>query len=247
MPSDNEIAEAEIHFSTCEHCKRYFQFNEQFQQLLKEKLANTVTPPSLRESLLQLVSEQSSKDFRFSRLIRAKPRWTNWAAAIFAVFVIGLAAFYLGLVKHSDESASLLPSLLIQDHIELQMRENPYDVQTSNKTELEQWFSKRVDFAVNIPVIQNAELRGGRLCYLLKKRVVFVVFEKETRPISAYILDGEGIDLSSLDQLSSSHGKTFYWDSQNGYNVVLWKSGGLIYAFVSSIDCDELQQLAAGL
>ncbi|MBI1807802.1 MAG: hypothetical protein HYR76_12200 [Ignavibacteria bacterium] len=247
MSSESKITEAEIHVSTCEHCKRYFQYNEQFQQLLKQKLTHTATPPSLRESLLQQVSEQSSKDSIFNRLIRTKPRWINWAAAIFVLFVIGSVAAYLGLVKHGDESASRLPSLLIQDHIELQMRDNPYDVQTSDKTELEQWFSKRVDFAVNIPIIQNAELLGGRLCYLLKRRVAFIVFEKETKPLSAYILDGEGIDLSSLHQLSSSHGKTFYWDNENGYNAILWKSGGLIYALVSSIDCAELEQLAVRL
>jgi len=244
MSSENKISEAEIHVSTCEHCKRYFQYNEQFQQLLKQTLPYTVTPPSLRESLMQQVSEQSSKDSGYNRFIRVKPRLINWAAAIVAVLVIGTLAAYLGLVKHVDESASLLPSLLIQDHIELQMRENPFDVQTSDKTQLEQWFAKRVNFAVNIPAIQNAELRGGRLCYLLSRKVAFAVFDKDGKAISAYVLDGTGVDLSSLDHVARS-GKHVYRQSDKGFGVILWKTNGLIYALVSSLPFDELESMAA--
>lgn len=244
MLSRNETTEAEIHLSTCEECRRYFQYDEQFRQLLRQKLTQTVTPPSLRESLLQQVSEQSTKHSKFKPLSRWKRRLFGRAGAVVALVLVGSIAVYLGFVKHQDEPSPLLPSLLIQDHIEFQLRENPYDVQTSDKTQLEGWLAKRVDFAVNIPVIQNAELRGGRLCYLFGRRVAFALFEKDGRPISAYILDGTGVDLSSIGGSGARSGKRICKRSEKGYNAILWESNGLIYALVSSMQPDELEAVA---
>ncbi len=239
-----EVANAEQHVSACQVCQEYLQFNERLQQLLHKKLSGVVTPPAIRESLLDQLAAMKRPSQKPERSV--KKQRLLWAAAL-TVIVVGGLLFLAKLNDAREDTAHELASLLIQDHIEIQLRENPLDIETSDKRQLEQWFTKRVDFAVNVPTIQNASLRGGRLCYLLKKRVAFIVFEREAKPISAYLLDGGGIDLPALDQLSSSDGRSFYRDSDHGYNAVLWKSGGLIYAFVSSIDCAELERLAARL
>ena len=240
---ETEITEAEDHVTGCQVCQQYLQFNNRFQQLLQKKFLNTATPSSVRENLLDTLASIENESPKSMRVMRSR-KWIIWAA-VFTIFIIGSVPFAIRMFHQNDSTAQQLVSMLIQDHIEIQLGENPVDLQTSDKEQLRQWFAKRVDFAVDIPVIQTAILRGGRLCYLLKKRVAFIVFDKAHTPISAYILNGEGINLSSLDQITSSNGRTTYLGSESGYNAILWKSNGLIYAFVSSMRFDELEQLVA--
>jgi len=169
------------------------------------------------------------------------------AAAAVLLFLIGSLAAYFGLVRPHEGASSQLPSLLVQDHIEIQIREHPFDIQTSDKWELEQWFGKRVDFAVSIPSLPGTKLQGGRLCYLLGRRAAFMVFEKENKPISTYILDGSGIDLSSIGHVDVHQNKGICRTSERGFNIVLWKTNGLIYALVSSFRPEVLETMATNL
>ncbi|MBI4548663.1 MAG: hypothetical protein HY707_11825, partial [Ignavibacteriae bacterium] len=201
-----EIVDAEQHIAGCQLCQAYLQFNARFQQFMKKKFSSGVTPPEIRESVLgtlAAIKNESANTVR-TTMVRNVRKWMMWAAVV-AVGVIGGIALLVNMTNQGESTAHQLVSLLIQDQIETQMRENPFDIQTSDRVQLEQWFAKRVDFAVSIPVAQDVALRGGRLCYLLSKRVAFVVFEKENKLISAYILDGDGIDLSPLSQTASNN------------------------------------------
>lgn len=166
------------------------------------------------------------------------------AALGLAVAAGAFAAIYFGFMEHRADQSSILPSLLIQDHIELQLRKNPFDLQTSNKDELERWFVTRVDFAVHIPSLRDARLRGGRLCYLLDRRIAFAIFEKDGEALSAYVLDGRGVDLSSMGHEDSLSKQYFYRHSEKGYNVVLWRVNDLVYALVSALSIGKLESLA---
>ena len=242
--SQEEIASAESHVTSCEDCFHYFQYTAQFRELLKQKLGQAVTPPKLRESLLTQINTPQPPQFK--RLIRFSYTWVGRAAVIAALVTAGSIGIYLGFLNRQDIASSLLPSLLVQDHIEVQLREHPFDLETSDQRELERWFAKRVDFAVSIPSLQGSKLQGGRLCYLLDRRVVFSVFEKDGKLISAYILDGSGIDLWSIEY--AEHRKDHHFcRSEKGYNTVLWNNNGLIYGLVSKIPVSELEALAGNI
>ena len=244
--SQSEIAGAESHVSTCEACSRFFRYNSGLQEFLKQKLVHVVTPPQVRESLLQKITQPKRTTSKFSKALHPSSRIVRVAAAVLIVLT-GAMALYLGLIRHHDDVSSQLPSLLVQDHIEIQIREHPFDIQTSDKSELEQWFGKRVDFAVSIPTLHGTKLQGGRLCYLLGRRVAFIVFEKENKPISTYILDASGLDLSSMGHVVVHQNKGICRASERGFNVVLWKTNGLIYALVSRCRPEELETLATSL
>ena len=204
--SVDEIALAKMHASECRGCTQYFRHTSQFQQLLQQKLSTDVAPPEVREALLRRLAEIRKGSSKLKRLSGSK-RWMGRVAAVIAVALVGLFIVRYSLLQHRDEPTNQLVSLLIGDHIELQLRENPFDIQTSDRYQLEQWFKSRVDFAVSIPAVHDAAIRGGRLCYLLGKRAAFVSLEKDRMPLSTYILDGEGVYLSSLDQVVSSNNK----------------------------------------
>ncbi len=242
--AQERIISAESHVAHCEECVRYFQYNAQLQELLRQKLRHIGTPPEVRESLFQRITKSRGKKSKIGRLIRLPESWLGRVAILVLLVTGGSIGVYLGFVQHRDHMSSLLPSLLVQDHIELQMREHPFDIQTSDKSQLERWFEKRVDFAVSIPTLPGTELEGGRLCYLLDRRVAFSVFKKDGKFVSAYILDGAGIDLSSIDRVEYRSKQHVCWRSEKGYNAVLWNSNGLIYTLVSSIPMEELEILA---
>lgn len=237
--SAHDITAAEHHVTGCQNCQRFLGYNEQFGQFLQKTFGGIVTHPTVRESLLE-------------RLARAqKGRYLSWPkgwmgrAAVVALCLFGSALFYVNVVQQHDEVSHPLVSLLIEDHVEFQLRDHPLDVQTSDKAQLEQWFARRVDFAVNVPQVQGAALRGGRLCYLLGKRAALICYEKGGIMLSAYILDGEGVDFEAMGRVVTANNRRICLGSGKGFHAALWKSNGLVYALVSNLRPAELEQMAA--
>ncbi len=237
--SDQDVTAAERHVTGCQNCQQFLGYNEQFRQFLQKTLGGIVTHPTVRESLLE-------------RLARAqKGRYLSWPkqwvgrAAVVALCILGSALLYVNVVQQHDEVSHPLVSLLIEDHVEFQLRDHPLDLRTSDKAQLEQWFARRVDFAVSVPQVQGATLRGGRLCYLLGKRAALICYEKGGIALSAYILEGERIDFSAMGRVVTANNRRICLGSGKGFHAALWKSSGLIYALISNLHPAELEQIAA--
>lgn len=237
--SDYDVATAERHVMGCQNCQQFLGYNEQFKQFLQKTFGGVVTHPTVRESFLERLARAQK-----GRWLSWPKRWMGWAA-VAALCILSSALLYVSVVQQHDEVSHRLLSLLIEDHVELQLRDHPLDVQTSDKAQLEQWFARRVDFAVNVPQVQGATLRGGRLCYLLGKRAALICYEKGGVALSAYILEGEGIDFSAMGQVVTANNRRICLGSSKGYHAALWRSSGLIYALVSNLHSVELEQLAA--
>src|SRR5712692_8193276 len=128
--AEAEITVAEQHIAECKVCREYLRFNEQFQQFLSRWLSRLTAPPALRESLLDrlaVIKQPSQKSKR-----KRRNQWLMWAAVV-AAFVLGGLLFLAKLNTTHENIARELASMLIQDHIEIQLRESPLDIETSDK------------------------------------------------------------------------------------------------------------------
>ena len=99
------------------------------------------------------------------------------------------------------------------------------DVETSDRHTVKPWFNGKIDFAP--PVVdlaaQGYPLVGGRLDRIDGKRVAALVFHRQAHVINLFIWPGDAPAAPLMQQ-------------KNGYNLVRWGQGGLVFWAVS--DCD---------
>jgi anti-sigma factor RsiW len=105
------------------------------------------------------------------------------------------------------------------------------DVATSDRHTVKPWFNGKVDFAP--PVVdlaaQGYPLVGGRLDRIAGHRAAALVFRRRAHVINLFIWPG---DASSAPLV----------EHQQGYTLVRWGRGGLVFWAVSDVDSPDLGQ-----
>jgi anti-sigma factor RsiW len=103
------------------------------------------------------------------------------------------------------------------------------DVQTSDRHTVKPWFNGKVDFAP--PVVdlapQGYPLVGGRLDRVDGRRAAALVFHRRAHTINLFIWPGAAPTAPLLER-------------KEGYNLVRWGHGGLVYWAVSDVDPADL-------
>ncbi|HZZ90629.1 MAG TPA: anti-sigma factor [Caulobacteraceae bacterium] len=112
------------------------------------------------------------------------------------------------------------------------------DVMTSDRHTVKPWFNGKVDFAP--PVVdlasQGYPLVGGRLDRIDGRRVAALVFRRRAHVINLFIWPGDTPPQAQLRR-------------KDGYSLVRWGAGGLVFWAVSDVDSPDLlgfQQAFAG-
>jgi hypothetical protein len=70
-----------------------------------------------------------------------------------------------------------------------------------------------------------------------------VFYRKPQNMISLFVLDGHDIELPK-EHLIALEERPCFVTAERGYNVVMWKQRGLLYALVSDIRSADLLQLS---
>lgn len=243
---DGDYIAAKQHVAACHKCQGVLEQEERFDGILKAKLPRKLAPNTLRESILAAIADK--------RKLKTTPRKRNLRHQSFVGMVAAILVSILAYIAYpilfqveqrEEEYGDPAVSTLVQEHISRTIRENPLDVETSDRTQLERWFALRVDFIVSIPQLDNATLAGGRLCLVGGKRAVALSFQKEKVPITMYIMDREVIDLSPMRIIAAIDTKRIFHADEKGCNMIFWEEKGLIYGLASNMNEHELVNLVA--
>jgi anti-sigma factor RsiW len=105
------------------------------------------------------------------------------------------------------------------------------DVATSDRHTVKPWFNGKVDFAP--PVVdlapQGYPLVGGRLDRVDGRRTAALVFRRRAHAINLFIWPGEAPAAPLVER-------------KQGYSLVRWGRGGLVFWAVSDVDQPDLVQ-----
>ena len=244
QPVGRDDVEAKHHVAHCSECQQFFAQEGKFRSLLRSKLTPTLATPHLREKILSTIAKEQQK--RGARKIANlnKKAFFLGSAAVVALFVLVYSLLSPPLsLNYSADRMDPTVSALIQDHIAGKVKEHPLDLETSDRAQLERWFSARVDFNVVIPRLGNTELIGGRLCLIDGKRVVSLCFQKDGVPVTLYVVDRSVIDVKEMKAITSINNRPVYHRDAKGCNIVLWEERGLVYGLVSDISEQDLVKL----
>ena len=176
-------------------------------------------------------------------------RWPHFLAPALAA---GFAALSLGLLfeRAQVRDAGALAALAgeaVNDHLRQLARAQPLEIQSGGMHQVKPWFEGKLDFAPVVPVLEGEDLRlqGGSVGYFQDRKAACLEYALRKHVVTLLVFRAEGLawppPTRRLGPAEVSEG------SERGFNVFLWKAGGLGYVLVADVNAEELAGWAARL
>jgi len=111
-------------------------------------------------------------------------------------------------------------------------------IASADPAEITRWLAGQVHFAMYVPVLPGAELRGARLYVIHGRRGAVVEYDVEGVAVSYFVVpDGTGAP-------SHAAAVRFEGAKRAGYHLVAWREPGLLHAMVGNLPASRLTTLA---
>jgi anti-sigma factor RsiW len=223
--TDNELdagnaASLEAHVAGCAACAEELAAIRDVKARLAAAPLGYKAPASLHARLDAALAEATALPPRRSR-IPASATWVMSGA-------VGAIAASLALFAMVPSGMSVEGQLVDAQARSLEAQ-HLVDVQTSDRHTVKPWFNGKVDFAP--PVVdlapQGYPLVGGRLDRVDGRRAAALVFHRRAHIINLFIWPGDAPAAPALEH-------------RQGYSLVRWGHGGLVYWAVSDVDPGDL-------
>lgn len=225
---DGELdANAEIevsrHLPNCEVCTAALNRLRAQQLMIRHGGLSHRAPASLESRIRNSLSP--SPNAAVSRQLS----WQRWLAIAATILVISVLSTRS--LREQSATKNQIADQVISSHVRAMLTGHTADVVSTDRHTVKPWFNGRLDFSP--PVINPAErgfpLTGGRTDYVDHRLVAALAYQRRKHIIDLFIWPSKQAE---VDLKRSS----------NGYNVLLWSSGGMAFAAVSDLNAIELEQ-----
>ncbi|MEK6284579.1 MAG: zf-HC2 domain-containing protein [Acidobacteriota bacterium] len=254
----NERAALETHLRGCEACRRLFEGEQRFLEVIRASQPLHVAPLELRARVEQVLADTPSPHAASKRL-RHRIRWSLWpgattasglihsrrVAALAAVAAVALLIGIWGVTEYRKQRPNppsdfaLMAVDTHQRHLRSQL---PLEIASAVPERISAWFAGKVPFSVKLPNYQESsgqeklyDLEGARLVGYKNDYAAYVAYKMRLRPISL-VVTSEAVARPSGGEEIVSKGLTFHFDSIQGLKVITWSDRGLTYALVSDLE-----------
>ena len=120
--------------------------------------------------------------------------------------------------------------------------DKPLDIANADAARVVPWMSARVPFVLPERVApEGATLLGGRLCWLVGRRLAAINFEVDAAPVGLYIAGADGLSGLPNDGASPVNG------ARDGLRGTFWRERGLALGIVGALPASRLSGLAETL
>lgn len=235
---DNELdplgaAEFERHLGECPDCSRALDELKALRSSLNSAQLYQKTPESLlRKMLIDL------NPVKPISLASAPPRpYWRWLA-IAALLLFAITGWQGLSVRHREDQQSVLAAEAVDAHLRSLQPGHLTDVISTDQHTVKPWFEGKLDFAPPVKDFadQGFPLQGGRLDVVHGRTIAALVYGRRKHLVSAFLWP------STEPDTAPSTG------SNQGYQWMNWRNGGMEFCLVSDVsaaDLHELQQLMA--
>jgi len=268
-------AEVRIHLEGCAACRRAAEAEAELTAAL-DRLPRAAAPGPLRRRLEELVAAgsdepgggrdaaaQAADEARrgsagraFSGHRRAlTPRRSAWVppvlsalAAAALVLVVVRAIRPVAPASDGREAPSSLVSEALNDHLRVIGSTRPIEIESGGIHQVKPWFTGRLEFAPRVAFSGDDDfpLLGGSVGYVRDHKAAVMVFKRRLHTITLLVFPPEGLDWPRAQPRPVGR-LAVVEEAARGFNVLLWRDGGLAYALVSDVNPRDLELLAARL
>jgi len=226
--STPETRDAYDHLEQCQQCTSFFALQKSIAGRLRDISENQKPPGNLREHVLAAIDREENVAPRRTR----KPV-TPWPALGGLVAAAAALAIWIG-VRPPSSQDDLMGSTVAAA---IQGAPTSDALITSESRSLQDWFQTRSIPLFDIPVIEDAQLTGGRVIQLAGRRSAAVDFVKDGLQLT-YVMAPV---LEWLEELPAEDIMTM---SSDGYEIALWEEDGTTRAVFSSMPRRQVLEIA---
>lgn len=209
---------------------------------LRDALRAHATHASASMSLRSAIGESFGSD---SAQFAARRRWLMGAGGALAASVAGVSSY---LLLRDRNPLGDVAGTFIQDFETYLLKDRALDIRETDLLKIAQWYQSRLPFSLP-PVGSSgggASLVGGRLCWLLERRLASLSYESGNGPIVLYITQAQGIELPAGGD-NARIGKDVSWHRSARSSSVIWRSGDLLLAMVGNQEVSKLMAVAESI
>jgi anti-sigma factor (TIGR02949 family) len=218
---DGDRVQVDSHLAGCEECRK--RTDQEHAMLLfvrsRAKQQSAAAPEGLRARL----SDQLHQEQRKSNL-RTVGKLTAAAAGL---AVCTLAAHHGYRIYQYR--------LYVEDAASRHARAYPLEVQKPSPEQVSAWFDGKLDHHVRVPSIPNAVVQGVRLLNVRDRQAGYIRFiDTKNRNMGLFVYGdkADDVDVDGTEVRNS-----------NGYNVVTWRDGDVVYQLVTDLDEQDIRQM----
>jgi anti-sigma factor RsiW len=196
---------------------------------IHDAAAREHAPPDVRGRLFDAIARARTGAQPPAR----RHRRAQWLAAA-VVVLVGLAGAITADRLLRDTDADPITAIA-EDHAKALGETH---MASRDPAEVTRWLAGQVHFAVHVPVLPGADLRGGRLCVLDGRRCAVMEYDVDGVAVSYFVVpDGSE---------PAGHGASPRFDATRraGYHVVAWREPGLLHAMVGNLPESRLATFA---
>lgn len=217
------VAEARLqierHLAGCAPCARRVEVERHNHSLVRALVreASPAAPQRLRASVFAAVRLDDARAGRH-RLARL----TAAAAGVALAIAVG---------NHQYRTHQL--RLYEQDAARRHARQFPMEIEQPREA-IEAWFGGKLDHRVHVPRFPNARATGARLLQVRDKPAAYIRYDAP-HPMGLFVFgdDHDELDVGHDPEVGTSQ----------GYNVVSWREGDVVYQLVTDLEEHDVRQL----
>lgn len=237
-----ELEAVETHVRGCESCRTYAEAEVATKTLLAKAYVRPVEIGALRARVRESLDTVTGPPPR---------RWPVWMprlawGGLVAVLLATLALGYLTLRPRTAVEASPLVRAAVTDHVQCMLGRLPLELTTTQQDEVSRWLQGRLGRPIGLPALSpEGEARmSTRWARLARAEGAQVLFDRAGRMLSLFIMPVREVS-GELGRRVTRADREFFLNRIEGYTVVFWRRGDLLYCLVADGPEDEVLGFAA--
>ena len=242
LKDPSEVTALEAHVRGCEGCHIHAEAETATKSLVATAYAKPVEVGALRARIREKLEALTVPKPRRSPVWVPRLAWGALAAVLLATLTIG----YLTFQPKATVEASPLVRAAVTDHVECMLGRLPLEVTTTDQEEVSRWLLGRLARPMVLPasVPKGGVRMSTRWARLARAEGAQILVDSGGRMHSLFIMRAQEVS-GTLGRQVTLADRKFFVNQLEGYTVVFWRQGDLLYCLVSDREEQEVLGLAA--
>jgi anti-sigma factor RsiW len=225
----NRTAEVREHLATCPDCAELKLRLDALRTDIRAQAPYFQAPAHLQTRVLSAVRQSATAQAPRRQL---RSSWLAIAASLLlALSLVG----NVWLLRSRQGGRDVITQAVLSSHVRSLIGTHLLDVPSSDRHTVKPWFNGKLDFAPDVKDFADRgfPLIGGRIEYLDNRPVAALVYQRRQHVINVFTWPSPSGDVRQDVR------------TENGYNLIRWAKGGMIYWAVSDLQRSELEQFVS--
>ncbi|GIX46826.1 MAG: hypothetical protein KatS3mg131_1037 [Candidatus Tectimicrobiota bacterium] len=239
-----ETLDVQEHLQWCKTCADRAEAERYVRAFIRQQAAIPPLPEARKRAIIRCAMRAAHPAWGWLRAPLHAREVALALAAAAAVFLLLLNPFSSP-VDQSDFMQQLAREALLT--YKMYTTEGmPLEIASADDRQVVAWAKTRLASPLKIPCIteQATRLLGGRLCRLLDRKSLALVYQRQGRHIVLFAFKNKPLALPR-HRLVRAGGLELYVQTVEGRPVALWQSGEVTYSMVGDLDRDTLLHVAS--